>query len=126
MGVPSAPTNVIDAGVSSTQINVFWNQNAANESVTKYNLRVNGTTVIPDIAYLSYAVKDLTPDTTYTFEVQAVNSLGVSAWSVPVSADDTAFIGDTRRSGKRQSADGFADADQCLLERFGDSERDEL
>jgi fibronectin type 3 domain-containing protein len=84
--VPSAPKNVTTQVVSPNQINVFWDQNPANELVTSYNLRVNGVVVATNLTYLSYPVKNLTPDTTYTFEVQAVNSLGSSNWSTPVSA----------------------------------------
>jgi hypothetical protein len=90
--VPNAPTNVSPQSVSQTQINVFWNGNPANENVTSYNLRVNGSNVITGIIYLSYPVKNLTAGMTYTFEVQAVNANGVSNWSSPVQATTAAAL----------------------------------
>jgi chitodextrinase len=86
-GVPSAPTTVITDVVSASQINVFWNAPAANQNITSYNLRINGATVIRGITYLSFPVTGLAANTTYTFEVQAVNSSGTeSNWSVIKSA----------------------------------------
>ena len=82
----STPTIASVQAVSQTQINVFWNSAPAGESVTSYNLRVNGTDVISGITYLSYAVRNLAPNTTYTFEVQAVGAAGVSNWSPPSQA----------------------------------------
>lgn len=89
---PSAPIGLSLQAISSSQINAFWNQNSANENVTSYNLRVNSSTVISDIRYLSYAVRNLSSNTTYTIEVQAVNAQGVSVWSVPVSVATSTIV----------------------------------
>src|SRR5205085_32129 len=83
---PSKPVISAANVVSQSQINVFWNQNPAGENVTSYNLRINGSDVITGITFLSYPVKNLTQNTTYTFEVQAVNSFGASTWSAPINA----------------------------------------
>lgn len=90
--LPTVPKSIKTENISPTQINVFWNQSPASEKVINYNLRINGTVVISNIKYLSYAVKDLMPNTTYTFEVQAINTQGESAWSAPVTATTESLL----------------------------------
>ena len=85
--IPNTPKEIGVNTVSSNQINIFWSRADMNENIASYNLRINGSQIITGITYLSYAVRNLSPNTTYRFEVQAVNSSGVaSAWSAPVSA----------------------------------------
>jgi chitodextrinase len=94
---------VVTNVVSASQINVFWNAAPASENVTSYNLRINNSHVIRGITYTSFPVTGLTPGTTYTFEIQAVNSSGVeSNWS-PVKSAATSTNSTAESSGKSDS-----------------------
>lgn len=84
---PSAPAAPTLNVVSQTQINVYWNASPAGENVASYKLRINGSHLITGITYTSFPATSLSPGTSYTFEVAAVNSSGVaSAWSASVTA----------------------------------------
>ncbi len=83
---PAAPTGLYATNISQSQIDVYWNASPQSENVTGYNLRINGSQVISGITYISYPVTGLAAGTTYTFEVQAVNSSGNSAWSQAITA----------------------------------------
>jgi type II secretory pathway pseudopilin PulG len=84
---PTAPTVFVSEVISSSQINLYWNFPASTENVTSYNLRINGSQVITGITFISYPATGLSPNTTYTFEIAAVNSAGLSsAWSPSISA----------------------------------------
>ena len=83
--VPGIPTSFTVKPTSSTEINVFWTASPASENVTSYNLRRDGSQVFTGLTGTNYFINTLTPNTTYTFEVQAVNSNGPSDWSAPAS-----------------------------------------
>lgn len=87
---PSAPTITQVDVISSTQINVYWSGAQAGENVAGYNVRMNGSQVLTGFTYLSFPFSGLSPSTTYTFQVQAVDAAGgVSAWSTEASATTT-------------------------------------
>ncbi|MEO5803919.1 MAG: immunoglobulin domain-containing protein [Verrucomicrobiota bacterium] len=88
---PTAPSGLTAATVSSSQINLGWNDNATNES----NFIVGRSTVsggpYADIAMLSanstnFSSTNLSANTTYYFVVKATNSLGASSNSAQASA----------------------------------------
>lgn len=84
--LPGAPSGLRAEVISSTQINLYWDASPPSENVTGYNVRMNGSQVLTGFTYTSYPFTGLAPATSYTFEVAAVNSSGVSAWSQSVSA----------------------------------------
>ncbi len=79
-----------DATNGSTQINLSWTAPAANgEAISSYTLRrKTGSGDYADIATSTIAAGDtsysdtgLTPATTYTYQIRAVNSVGNADWS---------------------------------------------
>jgi fibronectin type 3 domain-containing protein len=83
--VPRAPTNLAAEGVSSSQINLTWQDNSDNELGFRIERRgPDGTydeiaTLGPDL--VSYSDEDLSSNTTYVYRVRAFNENGNSEYS---------------------------------------------
>jgi subtilisin family serine protease len=89
--VPNAPSNLVAVAVSTTQIDLTWQDNSSNED----NMRIDrcvGTAAFCDanpgnfvevigiaVNSTSWSFTNLTPDTTYSYRVRATNSNGSSA-----------------------------------------------
>jgi Abnormal spindle-like microcephaly-assoc'd, ASPM-SPD-2-Hydin/Fibronectin type III domain len=89
---PAAPTNLVATAVSSTEIDLTWQDNSTNEQGFRVERSLNGTT-FTEIATLgpnvhSYNDQGLTPNTTYFYRVIAFNNMGNSAPS-NVAAETT-------------------------------------
>ena len=83
---PSAPTALTATPASTTQINLAWNPSSDNVSVAGYRVFRNGTQVGTPGTTL-FQDTGLTPSTSYSYTVAAVDGAGnVSAQSTPVSA----------------------------------------
>ncbi len=85
---PSAPTNLVAVAVSSSQINLTWSAATDPQSGIKlYQIERNGQ-VISTTTTLSFGDSGLTPNTSYTYIVIAVNgaSPSLSTASAPVTA----------------------------------------
>lgn len=78
---PLAPTGLVATPVNGSQINVLWNGSAG---ATSYQLMIDG--VGSGAITSPYAHCGLMPKTTHTYQVRAQNSLGISPWSLVVSA----------------------------------------
>ena len=81
---PAAPTSLVAAASSSSQIGLVWTDNANNE--TGYNVeRLNGATwtVIASLPAnsTSYSNTGLTANTAYNYRVNAINATGPSTYS---------------------------------------------
>lgn len=82
---PAAPTGFTTQAVSSNQIILNWQDNAATETV--YRLERTTDTLNWDDAFVlpastsRYFSLDLSPLTTYYYRVRAENANGVSAWA---------------------------------------------
>lgn len=88
--VPAAPSNLTATAVSSTQINLAWQDNSGNEDNFVLE-RKKGSAAYSVIATLpanttSYNNTGLSKNTTYTYRVKAVNAQGSSAYSNEASA----------------------------------------
>ncbi|MEV5609030.1 glycoside hydrolase family 18 protein [Streptomyces sp. NPDC052225] len=80
--VPSAPTGLAAGATTSTSVDLSW---TPVSSATGYNVYRNGTKVA-SVTGASTTVTGLTADTSYSFQVSAVNAAGESAKSTAVSA----------------------------------------
>jgi hypothetical protein len=86
---PAAPTNLQATAVSSTEIDLTWQDNSNNETGFIVEAIINGSfqqigTVNGNVT--AAQIVNLTPQTTYTFRVRARNANGTSAPSNQVTA----------------------------------------
>ncbi len=86
---PAAPTNLQATAVSSTEIDLSWQDNSNNETGFSVEALISGTfqqigTVNANITHAG--IVNLTPQTTYTFRVRALNGGTSSAPSNQVTA----------------------------------------
>jgi fibronectin type 3 domain-containing protein len=96
---PAAPTGLAATAISTTQINLTWTDNS-NTPKTNFETafsvwRKSGTAdyqKVTDLPANTTAFSDtgLTPGTSYTYRVRALNQGGVSGWTneVPVATPD--------------------------------------
>ncbi len=89
--IPDAPTNLAATAVSSTQINLAWQDNSNDENNFVVERGSSSTGPFSVIATLganitSYSNTGLKKNTTYYYRVKAVNSGGSSAYSNVASA----------------------------------------
>lgn len=68
---PSVPTNVTISNQTFTSFDVSWTASTDNESVTGYDVFVNGTLNKQTTSNTSVTITDLTPSTTYAITVLA-------------------------------------------------------
>jgi thermitase len=91
---PSAPSALGATATSSSQINLTWTDNSANETGFKIERSSDGTT-FSQIATAgantsSFSDADLTASTTYSYRVRAYNATGDSSYSEVVTAQTLA------------------------------------
>src|SRR3989344_1636262 len=83
---PTTPTNLTASAISSSQINLSWTQSTDNIGVTGYRVYRGGTQVASP-STTSYSDTGLSPSTTYSYTVAAVDGAGnVSVQSTSASA----------------------------------------
>ncbi|HVI72453.1 MAG TPA: metallophosphoesterase, partial [Pyrinomonadaceae bacterium] len=89
---PAAPTNLVATTFSTTQINLSWTDNSADESSFRIERCTGaGCTNFTQVAEVganitTFANTGLTKNTTYTYRVRAFNAGGNSAYSNVASA----------------------------------------
>ncbi|KAK2143631.1 hypothetical protein LSH36_825g03009 [Paralvinella palmiformis] len=87
MTPPSSPGPVMSvrASATATSIHLVWKEPLNNGSpILSYNINVGEKLVMSVDNILDYVIDDLVPETTYRIRVQAVNEIGVGAFSSPV------------------------------------------
>ncbi len=96
---PAAPTALTATAVSSGQINLFWTDNAANETGFSIDCATNATFTLNLItstvgvnsgSSASASITGLSPGTTYYLRVRATNGAGASANSNTANATTAA------------------------------------
>lgn len=80
---PSAPTNLLVTGVTTSQINLSWHASTDNEGVAGYQIWRGGAT-ISIVTGTSYSDTGLASNTTYTYAIKAFDKTG--NLSLPSSA----------------------------------------
>lgn len=86
---PTAPTNLVASGTTSSSTNLSWTAATDNVGVSGYDI-YSGATLLGSTATTSYTVSGLSASTTYSFTVKAKDAAGnVSAASNNVSVTTT-------------------------------------
>ncbi len=84
---PSTPTNLTATAFSSSQINLAWTASTDNVGVTGYNIYRNGVQFATSISTSFQNTANLSPNTTYSYNVAAFDAAGnTSAQSSSASA----------------------------------------
>ncbi|MGG5312818.1 lytic polysaccharide monooxygenase [Enterococcus sp. DIV2381] len=84
---PEAPQNVRVQNVTSSTVNLTWNGQANAASYNVYrDGKLVGTSVDPE-----FSDKDLTAETTYTYEIEAVSQTGIKSDKTAISVTTTAI-----------------------------------
>lgn len=88
--VPAAPSNLIVAALSGTQISLSWRDNSNNGLGFKVERKIVGGSytqiAVVGANTTAYSDTGLSSNTTYFYRVRAYNSIGNSAYSQEVSA----------------------------------------
>jgi Fibronectin type III domain len=89
--LPGRPTGLTAATATVSTIPLSWTTPATGGAVSTYSVRwsphnANIWTTMSSISGTSTTVSGLTANTSYDFEVQAVNAGGSSAWTAPITA----------------------------------------
>ncbi len=89
-GAPAAPSNLSATAVSSSQINLAWTDNAANEAGFKLERSTDNVTFIAVATLVanttSYSNPSLAASTTYWYRIRAYEGTNNSAYSNTASA----------------------------------------
>jgi hypothetical protein len=86
---PAAPSGLIASATSAADIALMWVDNASNETAFEIERDTgSGFTALTTTTANTITCADtgLTPTSTYTYRVRAVNAGGASAWSASASA----------------------------------------
>ncbi|UPK43066.1 carbohydrate binding domain-containing protein [Paenibacillus pabuli] len=84
---PTAPANVKVKGMTASSVTLEWTASSDNYGVARYDIYRNGSKVGESVK-LSFTDESLTPATSYTYTVKAVDAAGnMSPASAPVTAE---------------------------------------
>lgn len=72
---PTVPTNLVSTSKTSTSITISWTASTDNVAVTAYEIYSNNT-LLGTSSTTSYTARGLSPNTTYSFTVRAVDAAG--------------------------------------------------
>ncbi len=100
---PSAPSNLIASGTTTTTTNLSWTAATDNVGVTGYDV-YQGTTLKSTVTGTTYAVSGLTANTTYSFSVKAKDAAGNSSVASNVASVTTTGSTVTYCNSKGNSA----------------------
>ncbi len=87
---PVAPTNLVATAKSAKQIDLSWND-VSNEST--FEIEQNGITIATVPSNITtYSDTTLTPNTTYSYRIRAINAMGSSPYSNDASATTFSLV----------------------------------
>jgi chitodextrinase len=72
---PSVPQNLVVTDASASEVNLSWSASTDNVGVARYNIFRDGT-LIGSSPITSYADRDVSPETGYSYSVQAEDAAG--------------------------------------------------
>ncbi len=78
---PPATPEQVCATAKDKQISIFWG--SADRAET-YTIKRNDVVIASNLSQPNFTDTGLLPETNYSYEVQAINSSGVSTWSIPL------------------------------------------
>jgi Concanavalin A-like lectin/glucanases superfamily/Fibronectin type III domain len=94
---PLAPSSLAASGLSASQIQLTWVNNATNQAGFKIERSSDGVTftqiAVAGASALSYTDTNLSPSTKYYYRIRATNTIGDSAYAGPVNATTPAVTG---------------------------------
>jgi hypothetical protein len=94
IALPGLPTGLTVGTATASTMQLSWTASVSGDAVSTYSVRwsphnANTWTTSSNIGGTSAALTGLTANTSYDFEVQAVNAAGSSAWTAPITAATT-------------------------------------
>ncbi|GMC04600.1 chitinase [Enterococcus thailandicus] len=89
---PSAPTNVEISKATANSLTLAWDNNAPEEEVTTYEIYRENKKVATTTDN-QFTDQNLTPETTYMYQIKAVNRVGLSDFSQQVTGTTTSDSG---------------------------------
>jgi chitodextrinase len=92
---PTTPTGIAAAPASPSQIDLSWNASTDNVGVAGYRIYRNGTLLVTLGNITTYQNNGLTPSTTYSYTVQAVDTSGNASAQSPAASATTPSAPDT-------------------------------
>jgi hypothetical protein len=80
---PAAPTNLVVGAASRTSVDLYWDDNATDESEYRIEIRTLDSSFVEGYRAVDSGatIDSLSPDTIYLFRIRAVNAAGFSAYS---------------------------------------------
>ncbi|MDH4055278.1 MAG: fibronectin type III domain-containing protein, partial [Gammaproteobacteria bacterium] len=79
---PTVPGNLAGTALSSSRISLTWSPSVDNVAVAGYEIRRDGT-LVTTVTGTSYTDTGLSPNTNYTYDVQAIDDAGNRSGSSP-------------------------------------------
>jgi chitodextrinase len=102
---PSSPGSLTFSGVTSSSVTVNWSAATDNVGVTGYRIS-RGSTVLSTVTGLSYTDAALSPSTSYTYSVVALDAAGNASVARTGAIATTASGGGTPSTSVRINAGG--------------------
>jgi hypothetical protein len=90
ISLPGLPTGLIAGTATISTIPLSWAMPTTGGAVSTYSVRwsphnANAWIIVSNISGMSTPVTGLAANTSYDFEIQAVNAAGSSAWTAPIT-----------------------------------------
>jgi chitodextrinase len=105
---PSTPTGLTASAITSTSFTLSWDAATDNVGVVSSRVYRNGTLIIPADTTRSPTISGLSPSTTYSFTVAAVDAAGnASPQSAPLSVTTAAAPAGTACANPAGGYQGF-------------------